>query len=103
MKDLIPGLRRRIRGFRVLDEPKPIETDGCKRIFATATRTICGQIANPSGEPILVRIFAYVVPGVGRHLFSSITAMRMGAITILRPGNPQIQFNKKTSLRLNKH
>ena len=102
-EDLISGLRQRIRGLRILDKPKPIETAGYKKTFATATGIICGQIINPSGEPIPVRIFAYLVPGMGRHLFSSVKAMRMGATTILQAGNPQIQFNKKTSLRLNQH
>ena len=86
-----------------MDEPKLLETAGYKKIFATATGTICGQIINPSEEPIAVFIFAYLLPGMGRHLFSSVTKMRMGVITILRAGNPQMHFNKKTSPRLNQH
>ena len=75
-EDLVPGLRQRIRGLGILEEPKPIETAGNKKVFVTATGTICGHIINPSGKPLPVRIFVYLVPGMGRHLFSSVTAMK---------------------------
>ena len=56
-EDLVPGLRQRIRGLRILEEMKHIETAGNKKVVTTATGTICGHIVNPSGKPI--RIFAY--------------------------------------------
>ena len=102
-EELVPGLRQRMRGLKILDEPKPIETAGNKKCFATAQGNICGHIINPSGKPIPVRIFASLVPEMGRHLFSSVTAMKSGVTTILRAGNPQLQFNKDTSLPLNQH
>ena len=39
----------------------------------------------------------------GTSPVSSVTRMKMGVITILRAGNPQIKFNKNTYLRLNQH
>ena len=40
---------------------------------------------------------------MGRHLFSTVTAIKIGVITILGAENPPIQFNQKTYLRLNQH
>ena len=102
-EDLVPGLQQRIRGLRILEGPKPIETAENKKVFAPATGTICGHVMNPSGKPIPVFISAYLVPGMGRHLLSSVKAMRSEVITTLRAGNPQIQCNKEFLLRLNQH
>ena len=60
-ENFIPGLRQRIRGLRIMDKSKLIETAGYKKIIATATGTICERINNLSGEPMPVCIFAYLV------------------------------------------
>ena len=101
--ELLPGLREGMKEYKTLTEPKPIETADNKKVFATATGTICGHIINQSGEDIPVRISVVVVPGIGRHLLSSARAMKSGVSTILETGNPHLQFNKDTSLLLNQH
>ena len=101
--ELISGRQQMMRRYRKLDTPKPIVTAGNKKVFATGTGTICGHIINPTGLPIPVRIFALIVPGMGRHLISSATAMKSGVNTILQQGNPHIKFNSTTSLLLNQH
>ena len=94
-------LQRRMAEYQKLDQPKLILTGGNKTVFATATGEICGHI-NRSGQPIPVRIFVMVVPGMGRHLFSA-RAMKSGVNTILETGNSHLQFDRKTSLLLNQH
>ena len=101
--ELIRGLQQGMVEYRKLEQPKPIETAGNKQVFATATGKICGHIINKSGPPIPVRIFVMIVPGMGRHLFSSARAMKSGVSTILETGNPHLQFDNKTSLLLNQH
>ncbi|CAN0560803.1 unnamed protein product, partial [Laminaria digitata] len=84
--ELIPGLRQGMTEYQKLDQPKPIETTGNMKVFATATGHVCGHIINQSGQPIPVRIFVLIVPGMGRHLFSSARAMKSGVSTILETG-----------------
>ena len=44
-----------------------------------------------------------IVPGLGRNLSSFVKAMNSGVSTVLKTGNPHIQFNSNTSLALNQH
>ena len=83
--ELNSNLRERMSGYKTLDEPKPIETAGKRNVFATATGTIlCGHIINTTGQRIYIRIFTFIVTGMGRHLFSPATAMKSGVNTILQ-------------------
>ncbi|CAN0437044.1 unnamed protein product, partial [Scytosiphon promiscuus] len=99
----IPGLRQGMTEYQTLDQPKPIEIAGNMKVFATATGKICRHIINQSGQPIPVRISVMILPGMGRHIFSSARAMRSGVSTILETGNPHNQLDSKTSLTSNQH
>ena len=101
--ELVPGLRQCMTEYEKLDQPKPIETAGNKKVFTTATGTIRGHIINHSGQPIPVRIFVLIIPGMGCHLFSSARAMKSGVSTILETGNPRLQLDTTTSLLSNLH
>ena len=89
--------------YKKLKESKIIVTAGSKEVFATATCTILGYIFDQAGQRVPVSISAMMATGLGRNLFSSVKAMNSGVSTILKTGNPHIQFNSDTSLPLNQH
>ena len=74
-EELIPRLRNSMRDYKKLKDPKTIMANGNKKVFATATGTIWGYIIDQAGKRVPVRISATFVPGLGRHVFSSIKAM----------------------------
>ena len=102
-EELIPRLRKSMRDYKKLEDPKTIMNNENKKVFATATRTIWGYIIDRAGKRVPVRISATFVPGLGRHVFSSIKAMQSGVTTILETGNPHLQFDNSTSLPLTQH
>ena len=86
-----------------IKDPKTITTNGNKKAFATATGTIWGYIIDQASKRVPVRISATSVPGLGRHVFSSIKATQSGVSTILETRNPHLQFETNTSLSLTQH
>ena len=101
-EELISRLRKSMRGYKELKDPKTIITKG-KKVFATATSTIWGYIIDQAGKRVPVRISATFVTGLGRHVFSSIKAKQSGVSTILETRNPHLQFDSSTSLPLTQH
>ena len=63
-------------------------TAGKKKVFATTTGTIWGYIINTAGQPVPVRIYTMVAPGLGRCLFSPAKALKAWVSTILEAGIP---------------
>ena len=102
-EELIPRLRKSMKGYKKLKEPKTIMTNGNKTVFATATGTIWGYVIDQTGKNVPLRISAMSVPGLGRNVFFSIKAMQSGISTILETGNPDLQFDSSTSLPLTQH
>ena len=96
-EDLIPRLRKSMRDYKKLKEPKTIMTNRNKKVFATATGTIWGYIIDQTGKRVPLCISAMFVPGLGRNVFSSIKAMQSGVSTILETGNPQLHSDSNTS------
>lgn len=72
----------------MLDAPKTIVTAGNRELRGTATRTLYGDIIDEAGKEHRVRFPAFIVSGLGRHIFSPIIAMKRGTTTILEEGNP---------------
>ena len=102
-EELIPRLRKSMRDYKKVNDPKTIMTNGNKKLFAAATGTIWGYIIDQAGKRVRVRISVMFVPGLGRNVFSSIKAMQSGVSTILETGNPLLQFDSSTSLPLTQH
>ena len=102
-EELIPRLRKSMRDYKKLKDPKTIMTNGNKKVFATATGIIWGYIIDQTGKRVPVRISATFVPGLGRHVFCSIKAMQSGVSTILETGNPHLQFDSSIPLPLTQH
>ena len=99
--ELIPRLRDSMKGYKKLKLPKVIVTAGFKEALAMATGSIWGHIIDQAGQHVPVRISGMIVPGLGCNLFSAVKAMNSGVSTILKTGNPHVQFNSNTSLPLN--
>ena len=99
-KELVPSLRKRMRNHKKIKDPKTTMTNGNKKVFATETGTIWGYIIDQSGKRVPVRISDTFVPGLGRHVFSSIEAMQSGVSIIHETGKPHLQFDSSTSLPL---
>ena len=79
-------------------------TNGNKKVFATATGTIWGYIVDKAGKHVPVRISAMFVPGLGRNVFSSLTAMQSEiSTTFERRETPDLQFDSSTALPLTQH
>ena len=98
-EELIPMLRKSMKDYKKLNDPKTIMTNG-KKAFATATGTIWGYIIDQAGKRVPLRISAMFVPGLGRNVFSAIKAMESGVSTIVETGNPHLQFDSSTLLPL---
>ena len=96
-EELIPRLRDSMQDYEKLKEPKIIVTAGHKEIFATATGTIWGYIADQAGQCVPVRISVMVVPGLGRSLYSSVKAMNSGVRTIPKTGNSHMHTYSSTA------
>ena len=101
-EELIPRLRKRMKDYKRLKEPKIIMTNE-KKVLATATGTILGYIIDRSGKRVSVRTSAMVVLALGRNVLSSIQPIQSGGSTILVTGNPHLQFDSSTSLPLAQH
>ena len=101
--ELIPRRRNSMQDYKKLKEPQIIVTAGDKEVFATTTGTIWGYIIDQAGKRVPVRISAMIVSGLRRNLFSSIKARSSGVSTILKTGNPHIQFSSNNPLPLNHH
>ena len=100
--ELIPRLRNSMKDCSKLKESKTIVAAGKKKVFATATGTILGYIADQAGQLVPVHISAMFVRGLGRDLFP-VKAMQSEVITILETGSPELQFDSGTSLPLTQH
>ena len=59
-----------------------------------------GLVTDDNGNQILVRVHIVVVPGIGRNLFSVMTAAKKGIATIFDNENPRLEgFNVTERLR----
>ena len=93
-------LKHRLQDYVQLATPRNILTAGGALLDGTAEVVLQGLVTNDYGEKILVRIDIVVVPGIGRNLFSVMTAAKKGIVTIFDYENPRLEgFNVTVSLR----
>lgn len=52
---LVPGLGQRTRKHKKLEEPRPVETAGNKKVFPAVTGTILGHVFDQAGQPVAGR------------------------------------------------
>ena len=79
---IIRDLKHRLQDYVHLTTPRKILTAGGAMLDGTAEGVLQGLFTDDNGNQILVRIDIVVVPGIGRNLFSVMTASKKGIATI---------------------
>ena len=97
---IIRDLKHRLQDYVHLPTPRKIFTAGGTMLDGTAEGVLQGLVADDNGNQILVWVVIVVVPGIGRNLFSVMTATKKGITTIFGYENPRLEgFNVTVPLR----
>ena len=89
---LIPGLQNRMMDFKAPDEPLKIFTAGNHVLEGIGTGTLHGTVKDGHGRKTAINFSAFVVPGLGRNLFSVHTAVTKGVVTVFDSVNPRFEI-----------
>ena len=89
---LIPGLQNRMMDYKALDEPHKIFTAGDHVLEGIGTGTVHGTVKDGHGLKTAINFSAFVVPGLGRNLFSVHTAVTKGVVTVFDSVNPRFEI-----------
>ena len=89
---LIPGLQNRMMDFKALDESHKIFTAGDHVLEGIGTGTVHGTVNDGHGCKTTINFSAFVVPGLGRNLFSVHTAVTNGVVTVFDSVNPRFEI-----------
>ena len=89
---LIPGLQNGMMDFKALDEPHKIFTAGDHVLGGIGKATVHGNIKDGRRRKTAIDFSAFVVPGLGRNLFSVHTAVTKGVVTVFDSVNPRFEI-----------
>ena len=89
---LIPGLQNHMMDYNALDEPHKIYTAGDHVLEGLGTGNVHRTVKDGYGRKIASNFSAFVVPGLGRNLFSVHTAVTKGEVTVFDSVNPQFEI-----------
>ena len=89
---LITGLQNRMMGHKALDEPHKIFTAGDHVLEGFGTGTVHGTVKDGHGRKTAINFSAFVVPGLGRNLFSVHTAVTKGVVTVFDSVHPRFEI-----------
>ena len=91
---IIRDLKYRLQDYVHLATPPQILTAGGTMLNSTAEGVLQGLVPDGKGNQILVWVDIVVAPGIGRNLFSVMTAAKKGIATIFDYDNPRLEgFN----------
>ena len=97
---IIRDLKHRLQDYVNLTNAHKIITAGGAMLDGTAECVLQGPVTDDNGNQILVRVDMVMVPGIGRNLFSVMTAAKKGIATIFDYENPKLEgFNVTVPLR----
>ena len=97
---IIRDLKHRLQDYVHLTTPRKILTAGGAMLDGTPEGVLQGLATNGNGNQIFVRVDIVVVPGIGRNLFSVMTAPKKGIATIFDYENPKLErFNVTVPLQ----
>ena len=97
---IIHDLKHCLQDYVHLTTPRKILTAKGAILNGTAEGVLQGLVVDDNGNQILVRVDIVVVPGIGRNLFSVMTAGKKGIATIFDYENPRLEgFNVTAPLR----
>ena len=88
---IIRDLKHRLKDYVHLTTPRKILTAWGAILDGTAEGVLQGLVTDDNGNQILVRVDIVVVPGIGRNLFSVMTAAIKGIATIFDYENPTME------------
>ena len=89
--DIICDIKNRLQGYVYLTTPCKILTAGGAMLDGTAEGVLQGLVADENDNQILVRVDIVVVPGIGRNLFSVMTAAKKSIATIVDYEDPRLE------------
>ena len=97
---IIRDLKHRLQDYVHLTKLRKIFNAGGAMLDGTAEGVLQGLTIDDNGNPILGRVDIVVVPGIGRNLFSVMTADKKGIAPIFDYKNPRLEgFNVTVPLR----
>ncbi|CAM9978444.1 unnamed protein product, partial [Sphacelaria rigidula] len=88
---LNPGLLETFPDYTILLNPFQITAAGGHVLNAIASVTVLGKVTDQHGVSHEVSLPSYVVPGLGRHLFSVKNAVTRGINVVFDPANPRLE------------
>ncbi len=80
---LVPWIRSKMVHLRQINPAREITTAGMHTLYGTATGDIVCQVADSNGKMHTAHIPIVIVPGIGKHLFSSGSAKSRGINTVI--------------------
>ena len=89
--EIIRDLKHCLHGYAHLATPRRILTAREALLGVTAEGVLQGLVADNYGNQILVRVDTVVVHGMGRNLFSVITAAKKGIVAIFGHENSRLE------------
>eukprot|EP00752_Nemacystus_decipiens_P006651 g5979.t1 len=80
---LVPGIKNKMINLRQINPAREITTAGNHTLHGTATGDIVCEVTDSNGNERLAHIPIVIVPGIGKHLFSSGSAKARGIKTVI--------------------
>ncbi len=80
---IIKGIKNHMFEYKILEKPSIITTAGMHRLRGSATGKLRVKVTDHNGEKKSVILPVTIVSGIGRNLFSSVTAHDKGFKTII--------------------
>ena len=97
---IIRDLKHRLQDSVHLTTLQKIITAGGALLNGTAEGVLQGLVNDNDGNHILVWVDIVVIPGIGRNLFSVMTAAKKGIVTIVNYKSPRLErFNVTVPLQ----
>ena len=89
--------------IEMLETMREISTAVNYTLFGTMTGVLPGTVVDKDRRQHSVQIPAVIVPGMGRHLFSSKKAVEKGMSTIIDSNLPRLQKSERLLLLQQQH
>ncbi len=80
---LVPWIKSKMINLQEINPAREITTAGMHTLYGTATGDIACEVTESNGEVHTARIPIVIVPGIGKHLFSSGSAKSRGIKTVI--------------------
>ena len=94
---IIPSLKHRLLNDVLLTTPRKILTTGGALLDGTAEGIHQGLVTDNYGEQYPARISIFIVPGIGRNLFSIKSATKKGVVSVFDFDNPRLVLSGITA------